>query len=466
MAGFSKVIVLGEMGTGKKGFAKSLAESIGRMSTPPFEYDATISKPIGPNYKATIGADFLSIPFGKAEHRDLLQVWVTAGQERFRGLGNAFFRGTDAMVYAVDLANPDTIKKSLAKFDERREDFEAATGNNNIPIFIVGMKADLVPAGSQYDVFHQLLVFAQSKGIPAENVAITSGKNQTSIYDISNRRATIHDFGQYLFDRTAKQDELAPKKLESLDTDQTDSAFSDNWFIRAVSSGVGSVIGAVLGGVSSLLIHNPVTCFLESLRATEFSFWSWRNLVRPFLAVVDTLAATADGIVEGGKVGWKEGFVAGVCVPSDVWQENPFSTQTHAVSLSLSLLAAAGTVAAVFFLLPIVGLPLTITAVVGGALFATACYELLDMALSDDEETSGAEHSQGLLTASELVESKSSQLRIVENYYEERMGEPHNYRSFLFLTANGLRPNGYDAQEESVSTHYQSPIYVQMGRNP
>jgi hypothetical protein len=53
-------------------------------------------------YKATIGADFLSKqvsitdPHTGYVRNVTLQIWDTAGQERFQSLGVAFYRGADA----------------------------------------------------------------------------------------------------------------------------------------------------------------------------------------------------------------------------------------------------------------------------------------------------------------------------------------------------------------------------------
>lgn len=53
-------------------------------------------------YKATIGADFLSKQVSITDPQTgsirnvTLQIWDTAGQERFQSLGVAFYRGADA----------------------------------------------------------------------------------------------------------------------------------------------------------------------------------------------------------------------------------------------------------------------------------------------------------------------------------------------------------------------------------
>lgn len=49
-------------------------------------------------YKATIGADFLTKEIHVDDKAVTMQIWDTAGQERFQSLGVAFYRGADCCV--------------------------------------------------------------------------------------------------------------------------------------------------------------------------------------------------------------------------------------------------------------------------------------------------------------------------------------------------------------------------------
>ena len=64
-------------------------------------------------YKATIGADFLSKEITHPEdpsRQVSLQIWDTAGQERFQSLGVAFYRGADACVLVYAVGNEKSFK--------------------------------------------------------------------------------------------------------------------------------------------------------------------------------------------------------------------------------------------------------------------------------------------------------------------------------------------------------------------
>jgi Ras-related protein Rab-7A len=126
------------------------------------------------NYKATIGADFVTKELtlgddddgsgtstgtgtgtsasasasasggGGAEgsgRRVTLQIWDTAGQERFQSLGVAFYRGADACMLVFDV----TVYRSFESLAHWRREFliQAAPADpDHFPFVLLGNKAD------------------------------------------------------------------------------------------------------------------------------------------------------------------------------------------------------------------------------------------------------------------------------------------------------------------------------------
>ena len=76
-----KVIVLGDSGVGKTSLMNQY-----------------VNRKFTNQYKATIGADFLTKEVMIEDKLVTMQIWDTAGQERFQSLGVAFYRGADACV--------------------------------------------------------------------------------------------------------------------------------------------------------------------------------------------------------------------------------------------------------------------------------------------------------------------------------------------------------------------------------
>ncbi|KAK4538728.1 hypothetical protein CDCA_CDCA20G4753 [Cyanidium caldarium] len=131
-----KVVVLGDSGVGKT----SLMERF-------------VNRRFSLQYKATIGADFLTKDMEVEEGGDNeeeeqgvrrwvnLQIWDTAGQERYQSLGAAFYRGADACVLVFDL----TEAKTLEDLDSWRDEFllqAAPRDPATFPFVVLGNKVD------------------------------------------------------------------------------------------------------------------------------------------------------------------------------------------------------------------------------------------------------------------------------------------------------------------------------------
>ncbi|KAG5624998.1 hypothetical protein H5410_010216 [Solanum commersonii] len=97
-----KVIILGDSGVGKTSLMNQY-----------------VNKKFSNQYKATIGADFLTKEVQFEDRLFTLQIWDTAGQERFQSLGVAFYRGADCCVLVYDVNS----MKSFENLNNWREEF-------------------------------------------------------------------------------------------------------------------------------------------------------------------------------------------------------------------------------------------------------------------------------------------------------------------------------------------------------
>ncbi|QEL62420.1 hypothetical protein CJJ09_004596 [Candidozyma auris] len=84
-----KVIILGDSGVGKTSLMQQF-----------------VNNKFSQQYKATIGADFLTKDLTINGKTVSLQIWDTAGQERFQSLGVAFYRGADCFLVQSNVSNP------------------------------------------------------------------------------------------------------------------------------------------------------------------------------------------------------------------------------------------------------------------------------------------------------------------------------------------------------------------------
>lgn len=150
-----KLVILGNSGVGKTSF-------MNRYHSDKFTGQ----------YKATIGADFLSKkitvtpksnPGGPPPQPQevILTIWDTAGQERFQSLGKAFYRGSDVCLLVFDVTDRssfDGLQKWKEEFDSCVNGGGGSTAsnnymnnrivngsvlaNNNVKCIVVGNKVD------------------------------------------------------------------------------------------------------------------------------------------------------------------------------------------------------------------------------------------------------------------------------------------------------------------------------------
>jgi len=104
-----------------------------------------VNRRFGSQYKATIGADFLTKEVMVDDRLVTLQIWDTAGQERFQSLGVAFYRGSDCCILVYDV----NVAQSFSHLDHWRDEFLAQSNPSNpdkFPFVVIGNKIDLEPS--------------------------------------------------------------------------------------------------------------------------------------------------------------------------------------------------------------------------------------------------------------------------------------------------------------------------------
>mmetsp|Transcript_40327 Transcript_40327/g.106847 ORF Transcript_40327/g.106847 Transcript_40327/m.106847 type:complete len:206 (+) Transcript_40327:82-699(+) len=164
-----KVIILGDSGVGKTSLMNQY-----------------VNKKFNAQYKATIGADFLTKEVTVDDRLVTMQIWDTAGQERFQSLGVAFYRGADSCVLVFDVTQP----KTFDNLDSWRDEFLIQAGPrdpDNFPFVVLGNKVDLdgrtVPQ-------KRALAWCQAKGnIPYFETSAKEAINVEQAFQVIARNA-------------------------------------------------------------------------------------------------------------------------------------------------------------------------------------------------------------------------------------------------------------------------------------
>jgi len=164
-----KVIILGDSGVGKTSLMNQY-----------------VNKKFSNQYKATIGADFLTKEVMVDDRLVTMQIWDTAGQERFQSLGVAFYRGADSCVLVFDV----NVAKTFENLDSWRDEFLIQAGPrdpDNFPFVVLGNKIDL---DSRVVSQKRALAWCQAKGnIPYFETSAKEAINVEQAFQVIARNA-------------------------------------------------------------------------------------------------------------------------------------------------------------------------------------------------------------------------------------------------------------------------------------
>ncbi|KAE8662981.1 Ras-related protein Rab7 [Hibiscus syriacus] len=164
-----KVIILGDSGVGKTSLMNQY-----------------VNRKFSNQYKATIGAHFLTKEVQFEDRLFTLQIWDTAGQERFQSLGVAFYRGADCCVLVHDV----NVMKSFDNLNNWREEFliqASPSDPENFPFVVLGNKVSEKKAKA----------WCASKGnIPYFETSAKEGFNVDSAFECITKNALKNEPGE------------------------------------------------------------------------------------------------------------------------------------------------------------------------------------------------------------------------------------------------------------------------------
>ena len=148
-------------------------------------------------YKSTIGADFLTKELNLENSLVQLQLWDTAGQEKFHAMGASFYRNAECCVLVCDL----TDSKSFETIDTWRQEFLtqlAPKDPDNFPFVLLGNKCDKESERKVQDT--KIKQYCELKHhIPYF---------ETSAKDNTNVDKAFEEIAKLAFKRNSKEDEM------------------------------------------------------------------------------------------------------------------------------------------------------------------------------------------------------------------------------------------------------------------
>ncbi|XP_066187176.1 ras-related protein Rab-36 isoform X2 [Sylvia atricapilla] len=125
------------------------------------------------DYKATIGVDFEIERFEIIGMPYNLQIWDTAGQEKFKCIASAYYRGAEVIITVFDLADIQTLDHTKQWLEDALRENEPDSSF----IFLVGTKKDLVSDAVCERTELEAIRFAKEMQAEYWSVSAKTGEN-------------------------------------------------------------------------------------------------------------------------------------------------------------------------------------------------------------------------------------------------------------------------------------------------
>ncbi|KAI9753964.1 MAG: D-lactate ferricytochrome c oxidoreductase [Chaenotheca gracillima] len=125
----AKIVLLGPSGTGKSCLLHRFVKN---------EFRVLSSQTIGVEFSSKI----IKVGTGARRKRIKLQLWDTAGTERFRSVSRSYYRGAAGAVMTYDVASHASFKALPTFLNDAR-----ALASPNLTVILVGNKSDLASTG-------------------------------------------------------------------------------------------------------------------------------------------------------------------------------------------------------------------------------------------------------------------------------------------------------------------------------
>ena len=123
-------------------------------------------------HMATIGLDYRLKTMKLKSGKDIkLQIWDTAGQDRFRAITKNYYKGSHGIILIYDVTNLQTFENVKNWITQIREE-----ANKNVVIFLAGNKADL-PEESRAVQKEDGQKMAEEYNIPFQETSAKEGIN-------------------------------------------------------------------------------------------------------------------------------------------------------------------------------------------------------------------------------------------------------------------------------------------------
>ena len=164
ISNFFKIVVIGDSGVGKTALIQRLIDNKFSPTT------ATVGVQYQPYVCPLTSNNKAESDLNDEQNAVQLQIWDTAGQEKYKSISKAYFRNAVGAVLVFDITNINTFENASMWLQDLRE-----SCNQNAFILLVGNKTD---RESDREVSEEAaIVFAQQQRIEYREASALNGDN-------------------------------------------------------------------------------------------------------------------------------------------------------------------------------------------------------------------------------------------------------------------------------------------------
>jgi len=121
----------------------------------------------------TVGAAYVKCQVELPSGLVVLNLWDTAGQEKYANLVPVYMRDSNAVIVVFDLTQPNQMESVQGYINMIRDSLPP-----EVPIILAGNKADLASGNAGYDVHS----WAMSNSIPSFSVSAKTGQGIDDLF--------------------------------------------------------------------------------------------------------------------------------------------------------------------------------------------------------------------------------------------------------------------------------------------
>lgn len=161
----ARIVTCGEASVGKTSLLKRMMKDVFSEQEPP-----------------TIGSEYLRMDFSKDGRDVQLQIWDTAGEERYRGIMPLYFRNSIGALLVFDI----TDRQSLTQLEDWLTMYRDCNGDATM-LFVVANKIDLMDETCEA-TREEAYIWCKSKGFPLYETSAKTGEGvQMMISDVCEK---------------------------------------------------------------------------------------------------------------------------------------------------------------------------------------------------------------------------------------------------------------------------------------